>query len=276
MRATGRQVKVARDYQLTEKDFHNVDLVMSLGGDGTFLKTASMINSNKLAIFGVNTDPSRSVGHLTSIPIPYEQRQKDIPRLIDFIEGENFRFNYKQRIRLQCTSQTTDAVKTAYALNEVFAAEKNVGHSSIYRLKADDIYMGKFKSSGVLIATGTGSTGWMQSAKRTSYGDVDGVLRHLGFSENEHTISAIADEMSQKTRFDENLPQCYYYVREPQSREGYENGCQGFAKKVEFLGELFDGMISVDGLVNMKLQFGDRFVCETDRAFGLKTIRFLL
>jgi NAD+ kinase len=72
MRATGRQVKVARDYQLTEKDFHNVDLVMSLGGDGTFLKTASMINSNKLAIFGVNTDPSRSVGHLTSIPIPYE------------------------------------------------------------------------------------------------------------------------------------------------------------------------------------------------------------
>jgi NAD kinase len=44
---------------------------MSLGGDGTFLKTASMIKSNALPIFGVNTDPSRSVGHLTSIPIPF-------------------------------------------------------------------------------------------------------------------------------------------------------------------------------------------------------------
>lgn len=46
MKSTGRDVKVARDYQLTDKDFKNVDLVMSLGGDGTFLKTASMISSN--------------------------------------------------------------------------------------------------------------------------------------------------------------------------------------------------------------------------------------
>jgi len=156
---------------------------MSLGGDGTFLKTASMINTRTLPIFGVNTDPSRSIGHLTSIPIPYGDRKQDIPRLIDFIEGENFRFNYKSRIRLQCKSQISESVKTAYALNEVFAAEKNVGSSSIYRLRADDQYIGKFKSSGVLIVTGTGSTGWLQSAKRTTSGDVEACFRHLGLSE---------------------------------------------------------------------------------------------
>lgn len=76
-------------------------------------------------------------------------------------------------------------MKTVFALNEVFAAEKNVGHSSIYRLKADDQYMGKFKSSGVLIVTGTGSTGWLNSAKRTTNGDVEACLRHLGFQESE-------------------------------------------------------------------------------------------
>lgn len=86
---------MARDYQLTENDFKDVDLVMSLGGDGTFLRTAGMIQTNKLPIFGVNTDPARSVGHLTSIPIPYNERKKDVPRLIDFIESENFKFNYK-------------------------------------------------------------------------------------------------------------------------------------------------------------------------------------
>lgn len=69
---------MARDYQLTDKDFQNIDLVMSLGGDGTFLKTASMISSNQMPIFGVNTDPTRSVGHLTSIPIPYIERKNDI------------------------------------------------------------------------------------------------------------------------------------------------------------------------------------------------------
>lgn len=74
---------------------------MSLGGDGTFLKTASMIKTNRLPIFGVNTDPSRSVGHLTSIPIPFETRKKDITRLVDFIESENLRYLYKSRIKLE-------------------------------------------------------------------------------------------------------------------------------------------------------------------------------
>ena len=71
---------------------------MSLGGDGTFLKTASMINSDRVPIFGVNTDPSRSVGHLTSIYVPFEERKTEIPRIVDFVDRENFRFLYKQRI----------------------------------------------------------------------------------------------------------------------------------------------------------------------------------
>lgn len=39
--ASGREVKVRADYLTQPEDFDNVDLVMSLGGDGTFLKTAS-------------------------------------------------------------------------------------------------------------------------------------------------------------------------------------------------------------------------------------------
>jgi NAD kinase len=50
-------------------------------------------------------------------------------------------------------------------LNEVFAAEKDVSTTSIYRLEVDGKDMGKFKSSGVIIATGTGSSGWLYSAR---------------------------------------------------------------------------------------------------------------
>lgn len=50
-------------------------------------------------------------------------------------------------------------------LNEVFAAEKDVATTSIYRLTVDDKDMGKFKSSGIIIATGTGSSGWLYSAR---------------------------------------------------------------------------------------------------------------
>jgi hypothetical protein len=76
-----------------------------------------------------------------------------------------------------------------YALNEVFAAEKNVGRSSLYRLKADNQYIGKFYSSGILISTGTGSTGWLQSAKRTTLGDVEACFKYLNRKESVETMN---------------------------------------------------------------------------------------
>lgn len=95
-----------------------------MGGDGTFLKTASMIKTKNLPIVGVNTDPARSIGHLTSIPIPYLERNKEVPRFIEFMNQQNFKFEYKSRIKVSCKSQVSDNVRSSFALNEVFVAEK--------------------------------------------------------------------------------------------------------------------------------------------------------
>ena len=56
---SGRDVRVKQDYQLTAEDLADpeIELVLSLGGDGTFLKTASMIQNRQMPILGVNTDP---------------------------------------------------------------------------------------------------------------------------------------------------------------------------------------------------------------------------
>jgi NAD kinase len=45
------------------------------------------------------------------------------------------------------------------------ASEKDASCVSMYRLDVNNKDLGKFKSSGILIATGTGSTGWLYSAK---------------------------------------------------------------------------------------------------------------
>jgi len=44
---------------LTTEDLEDpdIELILSLGGDGTFLKTASMIKNRQMPILGVNTDP---------------------------------------------------------------------------------------------------------------------------------------------------------------------------------------------------------------------------
>lgn len=51
-------------------------------------------------------------------------------------------------------------------LNEAFLAEKHSSMTSRYKLIADDFNMGEFRSSGILVSTGTGSTGWLYGAKR--------------------------------------------------------------------------------------------------------------
>lgn len=72
---------------------------------------------------------------------------------------------------------TEEIVNKIYALNEVFLADRNIAGSSIYHLNADGKYKGKFKASGLMLCTGTGSTGWLASAKRTTDENVISGLR---------------------------------------------------------------------------------------------------
>lgn len=66
------------------------------------------------------------------------------------------------------------------------------------------------------MCTGTGSTGWLQSAKRTTDGDVIAGLNRLGFSkECQDVVHGIALDLSLKTAFPLDRNELYYYVREP-------------------------------------------------------------
>ena len=59
-------------------------------------------------------------------------------------------------------------------------AEKNIGSSSMFRLKVDGVYVGKFKSSGMIISSGTGATGCLYSAKRMTETETINTLDALG------------------------------------------------------------------------------------------------
>ena len=53
-------------------------------------------------------------------------------------------------------------------LNEFVATELDASQVSVYKLEVDGKLLGKFKSSGIIVSTGTGSTGWLFSAKAIS------------------------------------------------------------------------------------------------------------
>lgn len=76
----GKDVVMKKDLELVPTDIKDRDLLISLGksylssnkrfyplaigGDGTYLRTSGAIETPDLPILGINTDPSRSTGHL--------------------------------------------------------------------------------------------------------------------------------------------------------------------------------------------------------------------
>ena len=90
-----------------------------------------------------------------------------------------------------------------------------MSQTSKFKLAVDDNYLGKFKSSGLIISTGTGSTGWLYSAKRFTAIDVERALRCLGaHGEPDQVASYIAQSLSDKTIFQPETQSFYYFVRE--------------------------------------------------------------
>ena len=125
---------------------------------------------------------------------------------------------YKSLIPSETPVEEEDA-KKYFILNEVMTSEKDPSILSVYRLNVDGRDLGKFRSSGILIATGTGSTGWLYSARQTTAKQVSNLKRLIGLKgSGENLIDLIdyemAKEISSESIFAMDSINMYYFVRE--------------------------------------------------------------
>lgn len=70
-------------------------LYISIGGDGTYLRTSGVITNQDLPLLGINTDPTRSTGHLCTSKIFNEKKERQIERIFDQLEKDNFEYFYR-------------------------------------------------------------------------------------------------------------------------------------------------------------------------------------
>lgn len=139
--------------------------VISVGGDGTFLKVASMIGGPEVLLAGINSDPQNSIGSLCTL-------QHEAPAIRAFLE--NLLSGARDplvRSRLQCSvsdfgesSTVASDMKLPFALNEVFLASNDPSAVSTFAVSVDGEPEFICKNSGILMSTGTGSAGWLAPA----------------------------------------------------------------------------------------------------------------
>ena len=91
-------------------------------------------------------------------------------------------FKINKRSRLQITlidSKGVSRVIPLFALNEVFSAENDPSRPSVHSITINSQPPFKCRSSGVLVASGSGSTAWMKHASALSHEQVASVLAEI-------------------------------------------------------------------------------------------------
>lgn len=126
------------------------DLVLVLGGDGTFLSVARQLAPYRIPIMGVHLG---HLGFLTQVP-----RQNMIADISRMLAGQ---YLPEERIMLECTVQRHDESDcTALALNEVVISRGGLGQMIEFEVFINQEFVYTQRSDGLIVSTPTGSTAY--------------------------------------------------------------------------------------------------------------------
>lgn len=251
-RAHGIEVKVVNRITIHKDALQWADLIVPVGGDGTFLLAAGraspffLSNGKKTPVVGFNSDPRRSEGRLM-LPKQYSQH---VGEAIERIIGNDFRWMHRSRIRTTLVGMDTnvrpspmdlhefhsqpvehkEVMSTAQngksrilpylALNEVFIGEMLSARVSHLHLRIDQSELvTKTKSSGLCVSTGTGSTSWLTSMNRLSTNNVKDLMEIIKKRTAPGALDSIdAESVSQEYNddlvFAPDDPRLCYSIRE--------------------------------------------------------------
>ncbi len=170
MNTVGFNFKYHYKNNLKPKDLKGIDLVISVGGDGTALSASHYLMEQPL--LAVNSAPGRSEGALTTINI------NDIDNKLEDIKNNKFESELLERIEVYINNK----IQNPIALNEVFIANEKAFLISKYTLrivKNGSVREEVQRSSGLIFSTGTGSTAWFNSAGGKPFGAEEKFIKML-------------------------------------------------------------------------------------------------
>ncbi|KJH45459.1 NAD(+)/NADH kinase [Dictyocaulus viviparus] len=244
------------------------DLVISAGGDGTFLTAAAAV-ADRTPVIGINTDPVGSEGHLC---IGGKNPPHDLFQRL--VEGK-FR-----RIRVTVLNKKSETKNGCIlALNEVFIGENEAAKVSTYSISIDDQPMVKQKSSGLIVSTGTGSTSWYYGMNRVEEQSVSAILeamQSLGVevkANMRELAGEIAKKINDKIAFEPSHPNFAYSIREPIFNATFKRtSVRGFARRIWLKSKCSKGFLVLDGATKIPFNNGTEVLLEIFETDSLRTI----
>ena len=133
-------------------DDFDADIVISMGGDGTFLKAASRVRQKMIPILGINMG---RLGFLADIS------PNDIEKCLDAIYEEDY--SIENRALIQVTTDGEPLEGYNCALNDVAILKRDTASMISIRASINGDYLTTYQADGLVISSPTGSTAYSLS-----------------------------------------------------------------------------------------------------------------
>lgn len=142
----------AGDVQVFEGSDFEADFAISMGGDGTFLRTASVVGGKQIPILGINTG---RLGFLADV------NAQEIERTIDALYDEDFAVDTRAVIQVETDGHPL--LGYGCALNDVAILKRDNASMITIHATINGEMLTTYQADGLIISTPTGSTAYSLS-----------------------------------------------------------------------------------------------------------------
>ncbi len=136
-------------------DINEIDVLFTIGGDGTLLRAIPIVGDSEVPILGINTG---QLGFLTSL------NKENLIKGLDIFFNKNYKLIKRTLIKVKTSPEILDILDFPYALNEITVNRKNSTSMLSIKTTIDQKLLTTYWSDGLIVSTPTGSTGYSLSS----------------------------------------------------------------------------------------------------------------
>ncbi|HET7275045.1 MAG TPA: NAD(+)/NADH kinase [Longimicrobiaceae bacterium] len=140
---------------LREEDLSELDLLLTLGGDGTLLRGARMVAAFGVPVLGVNLG---HLGFLTAVA------PEELDGALEAVLDGTFVLDERMVLNAEARSALGESHGSYLALNDVVLHRGGVARMIRLAVHAHGEEVGTYSADGIILATPTGSTAYSLSA----------------------------------------------------------------------------------------------------------------
>ncbi|RTY87008.1 NAD kinase [Flavobacterium sp. GT3R68] len=130
------------------------DMLISIGGDGTILRAATLVRNSGIPILGINAG---RLGFLATV------QKENIERFLQIVIDKKYTISPRTLLSLSCSPKNAEIQEINFAMNEITVSRKDTASMITIETSLNGEYLNSYWADGLIISTPTGSTGYSMS-----------------------------------------------------------------------------------------------------------------